>query len=244
MVSWLEHVLGVLVLLGSGSGSVANEDERPYLASPLTRPGEFTNGIEGPGCDGVGNVYAVNFAREGTIGKVDPETGRGEVFVTLPGKSVGNGIVFDRQGRMYVADYVGHNVLRIDLKTRKIAVFAHAAMNQPNDLAIAPDGTIYASDPDWANSKGQVWKVEHCGRDHARRRRHGHDQRHRGQPRRQVAVRQRVGPAQRLEVPHPVPTARSARSSSSASSPTTASTACAATSTATCTSPATARGRW
>ena len=89
--------------------------------------------------------------------------GRGEVFVTLPGKSVGNGIVFDSRGRMYVADYVGHNVLRIDPKTRAVEVFAHAAMNQPNDLAIAPDGTLYASDPDWANGRGQVWKVSTSG---------------------------------------------------------------------------------
>ena len=146
-----------------GTSTLVRAADQPYLAAPLTRPGEFTGGIEGPCCDGEGNVYAVNFAREGTIGRVDPETGRGEVFVTLPGKSVGNGIVFDRQGRMYVADYVGHNVLRVDMSTRKIAVFAHAAMKQPNDLAIAPDDTIYASDPDWANSKGQVWKVRTGG---------------------------------------------------------------------------------
>jgi gluconolactonase len=71
--------------------------------------------------------------------------------------------VFDRKGQMYVADYAEHNVLRVDMKTRKIEVFAHAPMNQPNDLAIAPDDTIYASDPDWAHSKGQVWKVSTAG---------------------------------------------------------------------------------
>ncbi len=61
---------------------------------------------------------------------------------------------------MYVADYTGHNVLKIDPKTKKIAVFAHeAAMNQPNDLAIAPDGTLYASDPDWDKGTGQLWKI-------------------------------------------------------------------------------------
>src|SRR5262249_26038932 len=78
------------------------------VARPLTREKEFTPGIEGPACDARGNVYAVNFAREGTIGRVTPD-GKGEVFVRLPGKSVGNGIVFDQKGRMYVADHVGHN---------------------------------------------------------------------------------------------------------------------------------------
>ena len=66
---------------------------------------------------------------------------------------------------MYVADYVEHNVLRIDMKTKKIEVFAHDdAMNQPNDLAIAPDDTLYASDPAWAKSTGQVWKIDTKGK--------------------------------------------------------------------------------
>jgi sugar lactone lactonase YvrE len=157
MNTWISGILGVAALLASAAG-----DDKPYVAAPLTQPGEFTKGIEGPSCDREGNIYAVNFGKEQTVGKVTPD-GRGEVFVTLPGKSVGNGIVFDSRGRMYVADYVGHNVLRIDLKSKAIEVFAHAAMHQPNDLAIAPDDTLYASDPDWANGKGQVWKVSTSG---------------------------------------------------------------------------------
>src|SRR3954462_10944758 len=135
-------------------------------ATPLTAPGSFTTGVEGPACDAAGNVYAVNFARQQTIGRVAPD-GKAEVFVTLPGKSVGNGIVFDKKGMMYVADYVGHNVLRIDPKTKKVSVYAHEGrMNQPNDLAIAPDGTLYASDPDWGKSTGQVWRIDTKGKTH------------------------------------------------------------------------------
>ncbi|MFO0926692.1 MAG: SMP-30/gluconolactonase/LRE family protein [Gemmataceae bacterium] len=73
-------------------------------------------------------------------------------------------MVFDRAGTMYVADYVGHNVLKIDPPSRKVSVFAHEPrMNQPNDLAIAPDGTLYASDPNWAKGTGQVWKINGAG---------------------------------------------------------------------------------
>ena len=36
-------------------------------------------------------------------------------------------------------------------------------MSQPNDLAIAPDGTLYASDPDWKASTGRVWKIDILG---------------------------------------------------------------------------------
>ena len=31
--------------------------------------------------------------------------------------------------------------------------------NQPNDMTIASDGTIYASDPHWKRRDGQVWRI-------------------------------------------------------------------------------------
>ena len=139
-------------------------DEKLFVATPLTQPLQFTPGIEGPQCDQEGNIYAVNFEKQQTIGKVTP-AGKGELFVTLPGVSTGNGIVFDAQGRMYVADYVGHSVLRVDMKTKKIEVFAHDdSMSQPNDLAIAPNGTLYASDPNWKQSTGKLWKIDTSGK--------------------------------------------------------------------------------
>jgi len=135
-----------------------------FTARPLTADGSFTEGIEGPAVDREGNVYAVNFARQGTIGRVTPD-GRGEIFVQLPEGSIGNGIRFDRQGRMYVADYAKHNILRIDLKTKVVEVFAHEPkMNQPNDIAISAGGVIWASDPDWKNNNGQVWRIDTKGR--------------------------------------------------------------------------------
>jgi gluconolactonase len=139
-------------------------DEKLFVATPVTQPGEFTTGIEGPAGDADGNVYAVNFSAQGTIGRVGPD-GKADVFVTLPEGSVGNGIRFDGRGSMFVADYPQHNVLRIDMKTRTVSVFAHeATMNQPNDLTMAPDGTLYASDPGWAKSTGQIWRISTAGK--------------------------------------------------------------------------------
>jgi sugar lactone lactonase YvrE len=126
----------------------------------LLPPHSFTAGIEGPACDGRGNFYAVNFAREGSIGLVTPE-GQGRIFVQLPEGSVGNGIRFDRRGGMLVADYTGHQILRVDMTTRDIAV--HAKLPgawQPNDLCILDDGTVFASDPNWNDSTGRVWRVD------------------------------------------------------------------------------------
>lgn len=145
------------------AAQAADRDEL-FKATPLTKDKEFTAGIEGPACDRDGNIYAVNYLKEGTIGKVTPG-GKGSVYVTLPGKSVGNGIVFDRKGTMYIADYVGHNVLKVDSKTKEVSVFAHEPkMNQPNDLAIAPDGTLFASDPNWGIGTGQVWRISTSGK--------------------------------------------------------------------------------
>lgn len=156
-------VLGLLIGVLAGVGFAADGDPL-FVARPLTAEKAFTAGIEGPACDADGNVYAVNFARQQTIGKVTPE-GRGEVWLTLPGKSTGNGIVFDRQGTMYVADYVGHNVLTIDPKTRQVRVFAHEPrMSQPNDLAITADGSLYASDPDWSKGSGRLWHISPAGK--------------------------------------------------------------------------------
>jgi gluconolactonase len=156
--SWFMSLLLVLALL------TADPSATLFQASPLTKPGEFTPGIEGPACDRAGHVFAVNLAEQGTIGRVSPE-GKGEVFVKLEGKSVGNGIRFDSAGQMFVADYVGHNILKIDPATKKISVLAHEPrMNQPNDLAIAADGTLYASDPAWGKGTGQLWRISTDGK--------------------------------------------------------------------------------
>ena len=37
-------------------------------------------------------------------------------------------------------------------------------MNQPNDIALAPSGMIYASDPNWADGTGQLWRIDKKGR--------------------------------------------------------------------------------
>ena len=119
----------------------------------------FTAGIEGPAVDSNNNLFAVNFESEGTIGIVDSQ-GEVSLFVTLPNGSVGNGIRFDKEDNMFIADYVNHNVLLVPKGSKEVKVYAHHPdLNQPNDLAIAPDGTLYASDPNWAASTGKLWKV-------------------------------------------------------------------------------------
>ena len=158
----MKRFIALLVLAGSIAGSQAAE--KLFVASPLTKTGAFTKGIEGPACDRAGNIYAVNFAKQQTIGLTKPD-GSSSVFVELDGISTCNGIRFNRAGQMFAADYKGHNVLQIDPQTRKVSVFAHEPkMNQPNDLAIDGNGVLYASDPNWKEKTGQLWRIDAKGK--------------------------------------------------------------------------------
>ncbi|BCX04081.1 MAG: gluconolactonase [Candidatus Roseilinea sp.] len=135
--------------------------EALYIATEFTPRGGFTDGIEGPACDREGNIYAVNYARQGTIGKITPD-GECRIFVELPNGSIGNGIRFTSQGDMLIADYTNHNILKVDMTTRAISIYAHEpTANQPNDICITDDDLVFASDPSWAREDGQIWRIGH-----------------------------------------------------------------------------------
>jgi sugar lactone lactonase YvrE len=135
-----------------------------FKSSVFTPVKSFTSGAEGPAVDKEGNLYAVNYSREGTIGKI-PSTGSGSVFIELPNGSIGNGIRFSSKGDMFIADYTNHNVLKVDMQTKQISVFAHEpSMNQPNDIAIDNTDRLYASDPNWKDSTGNIWRIDLDGK--------------------------------------------------------------------------------
>jgi sugar lactone lactonase YvrE/dienelactone hydrolase len=137
--------------------------EQLYHPKAMTLDHAFTEGIEGPTSDAQGNVYAVNFGKQQTIGKVD-RWGNGTTWATLPNRGTGNGIVIDSQGDLLVADYVEHKIWRVDRVTGAFVLHCHEpAMHQPNDLAIADDGTLYASDPNWNDATGRIWRIDRQG---------------------------------------------------------------------------------
>lgn len=140
-----------------------SQDSNPkklFESEVLTRSGLFTSGIEGPAVDKTGILYAVNYHHQGTIGRITP-TGETGLFIELPEGSTGNGIRFDSKGNMLIADYTGHNILKVEMTTRQISVFAHhSEMTQPNDIAIDSKDRVYASDPDFNAKKGRIWRIE------------------------------------------------------------------------------------
>ncbi|MFC4701952.1 family 20 glycosylhydrolase [Glaciecola siphonariae] len=136
-----------------------------YRSVDWVADGVFTNGVEGPAVGKDGALYAVNFQQNGTIGRVSGQHQAVE-FARLPNDSIGNGIDFDLAGNMYIADYVNHNVMIISAENMRreggveVEVYAHfEKMNQPNDIVVSSSGLIFASDPNWAQSNGNLWRI-------------------------------------------------------------------------------------
>ncbi len=140
--------------------SPAMAQETPFQSKQITPAGEYTFGIEGPAVDAQGNLYVVNFGKPGTIGKLAAGASQSELFAVLPEGSIGNAIRFDREGRMFVADYKKHNIFLVGPDGKQVETYFHSDdFNQPNDMTIAADGAIYASDPHWKLREGQIWRI-------------------------------------------------------------------------------------
>ncbi|WP_349811058.1 SMP-30/gluconolactonase/LRE family protein [Xanthomonas dyei] len=164
MTTAARHRLLPLVFLLSSSLAIA--DDTPFVARDLIGDGAFTHNAEGPATGPDGALYAVNLGKDGTIARIALHTdgsATAEVFVTLPAGSTGNGIRF-RDGAMYVADYTSHKILQVNLHTRAVSTFASLPDSDgPNDLALAPDGSFYASDPNWKDNSGRLWHISRDG---------------------------------------------------------------------------------
>lgn len=147
--------------------AIASEPTKSVDSEIFVSAGNFHAEIEGPATDKQGNLFAVNVggadpSNRGTIGKVTPD-GKVSLHLRLPEGSIGNGIRFDQQGAMYIADYTAHKIWRF--ADNQLTVFSHEpAMHQPNDLAITQRGVLFASDPDWKNRQGQLWRIDTSGK--------------------------------------------------------------------------------
>jgi gluconolactonase len=156
----------LLIILATGASTLyaQNAATTPYQAEDFTQENLFTENIEGPMFDKAGNLYVVNYQQDGTIGLVKPD-GTVTLFVTLPENSIANSIQFDSKGFMYLADWKGHNVLKVDMQTKQVSVYVHNdAFNQPNDLCINKRDQLFASDPDWKNETGKLWRIDAGGK--------------------------------------------------------------------------------
>lgn len=165
-VTLLRKIFLLIILVISFCNDFAQDKEngKLFLSALFTPINSFTEGAEGPAVDKNGNLFAVNYLHDGTIGKFTP-LGIGAVFIELPSGSVGNGIRFNSKGDMLIADYKKHNILKINVSTKEISVLAsEPRMSQPNDIAIDKKDRIYASDPNWKMNTGNIWRIDPDGK--------------------------------------------------------------------------------
>lgn len=156
---WLgvRHFLAfALVAYWGGSSSVLADEFRPTdadrIASPEARfelvwdEGEFT---EGPAAAEDGTIYFSDIGDR--ILRFDPSSGQTEVY-REPSRRA-NGLAFDDQGRLVACEGAnggGRQISRTesDGTVRVLADrYQGQRFNSPNDLAIAPHGSIYFTDP-------------------------------------------------------------------------------------------------
>lgn len=137
--------------------------QKLFVAQDLTAENLFSVNIEGPAFDKKGQLFVVNYQHDGTIGKVAPN-GDCSMFIELPTGSTANCIQFDSKGNMLLPDFTGHNILHVDMLTNNVSVYCHEnRMYSPNDLCLNRNGQLFASDPDWKTSVGQLWRIDPNG---------------------------------------------------------------------------------
>jgi gluconolactonase len=118
----------------------------PGAALKLAADGfKFT---EGPAADASGDVYFTDQPNDRIL-KWSHATGKVESFLQPSGRA--NGLYFDRQGKLIVCADEHGKLLRLDTNDKSAVVlldnFGGKSFNGPNDAWVAPDGTIYFTDP-------------------------------------------------------------------------------------------------
>lgn len=122
---------------------------------------------EGPIFDARGNLYFVNYLRNGTIGIKTPD---GTVRVLCETGGRANGLKIDAEGYIIAADYGGRRVLRISPDGTEVKVHASSCGGKPflglNDVCLDQVGYIYASQCENAtkeNPIGAVYRISPDG---------------------------------------------------------------------------------
>ena len=173
---WRNHAHRTFLLLAvsialMGVPSIAAQQATPSGDPSILPPGArldtlFTGGsilTEGVAASHDGMIYFSDITftflgrqagrmEAGHIWRYNPKTEKTTIFRSPSGMS--NGIKFDAQGRMLVAqgaDYGGRSVIRTDMSSGKSEIIAGVyegrPFNSPNDITIDEKGRIYFSDP-------------------------------------------------------------------------------------------------
>lgn len=151
---------GMVVLSVSVNAAEAPPIPKDIAPYPVVANIDFA---EGPIFDRKGNLYFVNYMRNGTIGRFTPE---GEVTVWCETGGRANGLKVDAEGYVIAADYGGKRILRIHPNGEEIEVLTDHYKGKPylgpNDVCLDLEGNIYFTDPAGSsveNPIGSVYRI-------------------------------------------------------------------------------------
>jgi len=119
---------------------------------------------EGPIFDSHGNLYFVNYLRNGTLGKMTPQ---GAVAVWCETGGQVNGLKVDSAGYVVGADAGAKRIIRVHPSGNPIEVltdkFEGASYLSPNDVCLDLAGNIYFTDPSNETPEapiGSVYRID------------------------------------------------------------------------------------
>ncbi|MBX3441345.1 MAG: SMP-30/gluconolactonase/LRE family protein [Planctomyces sp.] len=128
----------------------------PPVEAPHPLPIALASLLEGPAAAEDGSIYFSDLINNRIL-RLDSATGRVTTFRQPSGRA--NGLLFDHRGRLlacegneYSPDDDGHRrVTRTDLATGEVQVVCDQwqgrRLNSPNDIACAPSGHLFFTDP-------------------------------------------------------------------------------------------------
>lgn len=141
--------IGCCSMLAVAAEPSANPAGQADLIAPGAKLQKLAGGFaftEGPAADAQGNVFFTDqpndhILRWGIDGKLT-------TFLQPSGRS--NGLCFDAQGNLWACADLRNELWRIDPRGKVTVVirdYQGKLLNGPNDLWIAPDGSVYFTDP-------------------------------------------------------------------------------------------------
>jgi sugar lactone lactonase YvrE len=155
---------GVLLLLPLAVSAQALPDQ---LAGRIVIAG--ITFAEGPAFDARGNLYFVNYQRNGAIGRMKPG-GPPEIWVELPNGANAFGLKVDAAGNVYAADFNTHRLFRV-LPGGEVSVVADSFHGKPlnglNDLCFDRAGNLFFTDPRGSGAKSPFGAVYRLSKDGA-----------------------------------------------------------------------------
>lgn len=117
--------------------------------------------LDAPAMDKAGNLYVANLVKNGVIYRKGPQDSGFKEWITMPSGGQSASLRFGKNNLLHIADYKNHRIYTINPENPHFNLYyENKKLHQPNDMAIAKDGSIYFTDPTWNKKlKGSIYHL-------------------------------------------------------------------------------------